>query len=110
MAEHVCKWYFNKDVGMYKCEHPKCRKGLGLFVVADRLNKYETLTAEDDALLDAANSLLGLIDCLGGGFSLDDAGPDRKTLAKLADYPNHMNKKLALLTREENRDGETDAV
>lgn len=35
----------------------------------------------------AVASLLGLIDALGGAGSLDDAGPDRKKLAELIDYP-----------------------
>lgn len=35
----------------------------------------------------AVASLLGLIDALGGAGSLDDAGPDRKNLAELIDYP-----------------------
>ena len=41
----------------------------------------------------AAISLLGLIDCLGGRYSLDDAGPDRKNLAELVNYPDVLGGK-----------------
>lgn len=103
---HECDWGpWHPWCSTYRCVHPGCYKNMPSAEVAKRLNEYETLKTENEAVLDAANSLLGLIDCLGGGFSIDDAGPDRKTLAKLVDYPNHMNKKLALLTEEQ--DGET---
>ena len=52
------------------------------------------LSAELDEVKLAANSLLGLIDCLGGRMSLDDAGSDRKSLAELVDYPEFMNRKI----------------
>ena len=55
------------------------------------------LEEKNEALMMAANSFLGLIDCLGGRGSLDDAGPDGKNLAELCDYPDYMNKKIALL-------------
>lgn len=64
-------------------------------------NEIDVLKEKNEALKMAANSLLGLIDCLGGRMSLDDAGSDRKNLAELVDYPDYMNKKLALLTGED---------
>jgi hypothetical protein len=56
---HVHRWYFNKDAGMYKCKHPKCRAGLGLFVVADRLNEYETLKKENEAWFELCRHFIG---------------------------------------------------
>lgn len=50
----------------------------------------EQLEIDNAALRLAANSLLGLIDCLGGGRDLDDAGPDRKQLAELVNYPQAL--------------------
>ena len=77
------------------------RRLLYLEGLADMAEKQRTqfaranaLEAENEQLKDSANSLLGLIDCLGGRSSLDDAGPDRKNLSDLADYPNHMNRKI----------------
>jgi len=52
--------------------------------IALKLEKERERTGE---LKIAAASLLGLIDALGGAGSLDDAGPDRKQLAELIDYP-----------------------
>lgn len=57
--------------------------------------EYKALYDDYEELLMSANSLLGLIDCLGGRWSLDDAGPDRKNLAELVDYPDYMKKKIA---------------
>lgn len=48
------------------------------------------LEAENERLRKAANSLLGMIDCLGGRWSLDNAGPDRKNLAELVNYPDAL--------------------
>ena len=58
--------------------------------MTEAIEAYEKLQADNDAIRLAANSLLGLIDCLGGGRDLDDAGPDRKQLAELVNYPQAL--------------------
>ena len=82
-----------------------------LATIADEYNEptwaleyIAQLEAETEALMMAANSFLGLIDCLGGRGSLDDAGPDGKNLAELCDYPDYMNKKIALLADTQERE------
>lgn len=60
--------------------------GMELIRDAEQLEEEnETLKRENKGLMMAANSFLGLIDCLGGRGSLDDAGPDGKNLAELVD-------------------------
>ena len=49
-TEHVHEWDFNKDIGSFRCKHPNCKAGIGLFVAADRLNEYETLKAATEML------------------------------------------------------------
>ncbi|KKL81758.1 hypothetical protein LCGC14_1991520 [marine sediment metagenome] len=71
---------------------------IGLSSNTDMLERKTVELEADNAALQrqvekvrlAANSLLGLIDCLGGGRDLDDAGPDRKQLAELVDYPKGL--------------------
>lgn len=67
--------------------HPE---GTSYRVISPWLDPSKQLEAELEELKLAANSLLGLIDCLGGRWSLDDAGPDRKQLAELVDYPKFL--------------------
>ncbi|MCK5548585.1 MAG: hypothetical protein KAI64_06195 [Thermoplasmata archaeon] len=82
---------------------------LALETIEQQEGENVSLRAENEAVMMAANSLLGLIDCLGGRMSLDDAGPDRKSLAELVDYPDYMNKKIALLAQQE-QDGTDTAL
>ncbi len=49
---------------------------------------------ERDALVRASLSLLMLIGALGGEWTLDNAGPDRKQLAELVNYPEATRKEI----------------
>ena len=55
------------------------------------LVETQLILKENARLIRASNSLLGLIDCLGGAWSLDDAGPDRKHPAELVNYPEYFD-------------------
>lgn len=71
------------DVAQLETE---CNRLYGVGQDIEEMRKQ--LDTEVKQLQEAANSLLGLIDCLGGRRSLDDAGPDRKNLAELVNYPD----------------------